>query len=51
MISLETIEMNGNQLPVSYRLPYDTDEIDERNTYAVSARITSDGQLRDSLTT
>ncbi len=45
LISLETIEINGNQLPVSYRLPYDPDEIDERNTYAVSARITSDGQL------
>ncbi len=37
--------MDGNQLPVPYRLPYDPDEIDERNTYAVSARITSDGQL------
>jgi len=44
-ISTQTIEMNGDQLPVPYELPYDEAEIDDRNTYTVSARIESGGTL------
>jgi heat shock protein HslJ len=35
----EVIQINGRQVPVPYRVTYDTGEVDERNTYSMSARI------------
>ena len=35
----EVIQTNGRQVPVPYRVAYDTGEVDERNTYSMSARI------------
>jgi putative lipoprotein len=35
----EVIHPSGRQVPVGYAVPYDEDEIDERHSYSVSARI------------
>jgi uncharacterized lipoprotein YbaY len=45
IISTQTIESGGNQVPFAYTLPYDPAQIDERYDYAVSARIESAGKL------
>jgi uncharacterized lipoprotein YbaY len=45
VISTQTIESGGNQVPFAYTLPYDPGQIDERFDYAVSARIESAGKL------
>ena len=39
------IDLDGNQLPVPYELPYDPDDIDERHTYTVFVRIETSGSL------
>lgn len=45
LIASQTIN-NPGQVPVSFRVEYDREDIDPRNTYSVSARITeSDGRL------
>jgi heat shock protein HslJ len=35
----EVIQTNGKQVPIPYTVAYDPGEIDERNTYSMSARI------------
>jgi putative lipoprotein len=44
-ISTDTIELDGDQLPVPYVLEYDEDEIIEANAYTVFVRIEADGTL------
>jgi putative lipoprotein len=39
----QTIHPGGRQVPFSYAVPYAEDEIDERHTYSMSARI-EDGE-------
>jgi len=46
VISEQIIETKGKQVPIPFELPYDPDEIDERNTYSLSVRITVDGKLK-----
>jgi putative lipoprotein len=46
VISEQIIETNGKQVPFDFVLPYDPAEIDERNTYSISVRITVDGKLK-----
>ena len=42
----EQIISDPGQVPISFKVPYDPDAIEERNTYSVSARIEeSDGRL------
>lgn len=45
VLASQVVEMDGNQLPAPYELPYDENEIDERNTYTVFSRIESGGRL------
>jgi putative lipoprotein len=45
VISTQTIEAGGQQPPFAYELAYDPAQIDPRNTYSVSARITEGGEL------
>lgn len=42
----EQIIDNPGQLPISYDLTYEPEDIDPRHTYAVQARITSGGKLQ-----
>ena len=44
-LSSDVIGLDGRQLPVSYELAYDPDDIDERSTYTVFARIEASGSL------
>ncbi len=45
LIASQTIR-NAGQVPISFRLPYDPDDISLRNTYGISARIEEpDGRL------
>ena len=46
VIAEQIIETDGKQVPFDFVLPYDPAEIDERNTYSISVRITVDGKLR-----
>lgn len=46
VVASTTIEAAGRQVPFPFELAYDPAQIEERNTYAVQARITVDGQLR-----
>lgn len=46
ILSTQTIEAGGRQVPFAFELPYDPAQIDSRYSYAVQARITVDGQLR-----
>lgn len=46
VLSSVTFTANGGQVPFRFALPFDPAQIDERNTYAVQARITVDGELR-----
>lgn len=46
ILSTQTIESGGRQVPFAFELPYDPAQIDSRYSYAVQARITVDGQLR-----
>jgi uncharacterized lipoprotein YbaY/heat shock protein HslJ len=46
VIAFTTLEADGRQVPLPFYLPYDPTQIDERNSYAVQARITIDGELR-----
>jgi heat shock protein HslJ len=39
LLGEEVIQTNGRQVPIPYRVAYDPGEIDERNTYSMSARI------------
>ena len=39
------IELDGRQLPVPYELAYDPDDVDERFTHTVFARIEASGPL------
>ncbi len=45
LISEQVITTAGEQVPVSFTLPYDPVQIDDRFTYSVSARIEIDGKL------
>lgn len=36
----------GHQVPIPFRIEYDPNQVDEKHTYSVVARITIDGQLR-----
>jgi hypothetical protein len=45
VISQQVITTTGEQPPFPFSLPYDPAQIDERYTYAMQARIESDGQL------
>ena len=45
VLSEQLIKTGGKQVPIDYSLPYDAEAIDERFTYAVSARI-EDGEGR-----
>ena len=45
LVASQTIR-NPGQVPISFRLPYDPDDISPRNTYGISARIEEpDGRL------
>lgn len=46
VIDSVTFETGGRQVPFPFELTYDPQQIDERFTYAVQARITIDGELR-----
>ena len=45
VISKQTIQTNGQQVPILYSLEYDPGAINPAMTYSVSARITQDGKL------
>ncbi len=45
VIASQTIPTNGSQVPFPFALAYDPAKIDATHSYAVSARITSGGQL------
>ena len=45
VISTQTIETEGAQVPIAYSLKYDPAKIDAKNTYAVRATITEGGKL------
>ena len=45
MISTQTIETEGAEVPIAYALKYDPARIDAKNTYAVRATITEGGNL------
>lgn len=45
VISTQKIEAGGKQPPFAYELAYDPAQIDPKNTYSVSARITAGNQL------
>ena len=45
VISTQTIETQGAEVPIPYTLKYDPSQIVERNTYAVRATITEGGKL------
>ena len=45
VISTQTIETQGAQVPIPYTLEYDPSQIVERNSYAVRATITEGGKL------
>jgi putative lipoprotein len=42
----QVIVAEGRQVPFTFEIPYDPARIDERFSYAVSARIEEDGRLR-----
>ncbi|SNC59258.1 Type III secretion system lipoprotein chaperone (YscW) [Hymenobacter gelipurpurascens] len=45
VINSVTLQANGRQVPLAFTLHYDTARIQENATYAVQARISSNGQL------
>jgi len=45
VISTQRIEAGGKQAPFAYELSYDPAQIDPKNTYSVSARITEGNEL------
>jgi putative lipoprotein len=45
VLAEQIIEADGRQIPFAFDMEYDASTIDERNTYAISARITVDGDL------
>jgi len=46
VVASQTITTGGENVPIAFSLAYDPAQIDELFTYALSARITIDGQLR-----
>lgn len=46
IIASQTITTAGENVPIPFRLSYDPAQIDPRFTYALSARITINGELR-----
>ena len=46
VISEQTFETEGAQVPFDFELSYNSADIDARHTYSVSARIEVDGKLR-----
>lgn len=46
VIAKHRFESNGAQVPFEFDLAYDTQKIEARHRYSVSARIEVDGQLR-----
>ncbi|MBX3012741.1 MAG: YbaY family lipoprotein [Caldilineaceae bacterium] len=46
VMASQTITTSGENVPIPFALTYDPAQIDERFTYALSARITVEGQLR-----
>ena len=51
LLGEQQIVTGGCQVPIAFALDYDPAAIDPRLTYAVSARITVDGQLLFTSTT
>lgn len=45
VLATQTIELVGETFPAAFQLPYSLGDIAERNTYQVSARVTSGGNL------
>jgi uncharacterized lipoprotein YbaY len=45
ILASQTIQTQGQQVPIPYALDYDAGAIDPRMTYSVSARITENGRL------
>ena len=45
VVASQTIQTGGKQVPIPFALDYDPGAIDPRMSYAVSARITENGQL------
>ena len=39
LLGEEVIHPDGGQVPIPYKVPYDAEAIDERNSYSMSARI------------
>ena len=46
ILASQTITTTGENVPIPFTLSYDPAQIDPRFTYALSVRITTDGQLR-----
>lgn len=46
VLATQTIELDGQQVPVPFQLSYDATQIDPSHTYALQARIFVEGQLR-----
>jgi putative lipoprotein len=46
IIAEQKLALAGRQVPLPFQLAYDARKIDPNHTYAISARITVDGQLR-----
>ncbi|OEF04964.1 YbaY family lipoprotein [Vibrio genomosp. F10] len=46
VIAKHRFETNGSQVPFNFDLAYDSNKIQQRHTYSVSARIEVDGKLR-----
>ena len=46
VVASQTITTSGENVPIAFELTYDPAQIDERSTYALSVRITIDGELR-----
>jgi putative lipoprotein len=44
-LASEELDLDGAAFPIEFELSYDSDDIDERFTYAVSARIEYQGDL------
>ena len=45
-IASQSIDANGQQVPIAFTLPYDPAVINAKNRYALAVRISVDGQLR-----
>lgn len=46
VLATQTIQLTGQQVPISFELSYDATQIDPRHSYAVQVRILVSNQLR-----